>query len=346
MDNRLQPSRILIIDDDADYRKLVINWLGNAAYDPEIVEYDPHESGMPGKDFDWSGIDVLLLDYDLHMGDVTGLDILVENYKSGTFPATILLTGAGSEEIAVRAFRYGITDYKRKDWLQKEELLSTIEEAYTNSEQQRERCYTLDEAKKAAQEESKKVFQEMITNLGTILENEKNRLLEERRQIQEELEKNLATISVIEKKLGDSEREKQELLEEMKRLKAGIATSKEDHSVAKDLSSMQDRLDRTQENLVEVTGAYEQARANLKRAVWKKEQNDALDKQVEEDLNSFLDSIASEEASHGDTHRVLEEKIRLLKELSVQKARQSAERDNILVSEISSLVDEKDQKDN
>ena len=345
MENKLQPSRVLIIDDDADYRKLVKSWLSNSVPGLEMVEYDPLESGLPGKDFNWSDFDVLLLDYDLRLDNVTGLDILVENYKSSTFPATILLTGAGSEEIAVRAFKYGISDYKRKDWLQKEELLITLEDAYTNVTRQRERCYTLDEATRAAQEESKKVFREMVGNIGSILETEKSRLHEEHKQLQEELEKNHALISEIERKLEESEKEKQEILEEMEKLKPGNATSQPRQSVTEKLSDIQDKLDRTQENLVQVTGEYEQARANIKRAEWKKEQNTVLDKQIEEDLQSFLDSVAMEEASHDDVHRMLEEKMRLLKELSAQRTRQTTEMDNLLVNEISSQVHEGDQQE-
>ena len=343
MDNKSQPSRILIIDDDADYRKLIVNWLGKSGHDLEIIEYDPLELGLPDNDFDWSNIDVLLLDYDLRMEDVTGLDILIKNYKNSTFPATILLTGAGSEEIAIRAFKYGIADYKRKEWLENEELLTTIQDAYTNAVKQRERCYTLDEATKAAQEESKKVFQEMVRNIGCILEKEKNRLLEERRQIQKELEMNLAAISDIEKKLEISEKEKQDILDEMKRLKAGEVPAQREISV--DLASIQNKLDITQENLIKATSEYEQTRANIQRAEWKKERNSVLDNQVEEDLKSFLDSLASEEATHCDAHRELEEKMHLLKERSKQKARQSIERDNILAREISSQISNKDQKD-
>ena len=345
MDNKYQPSRVLIIDDDADYRKLIKNWLSKSDHDLEIIEYDPLELGLPGNEFDWANIDVLLLDYDLRMEDATGLDILAENCKSSTFPATILLTGAGSEEIAVRAFKYGVADYKRKDWLENEELLLTIQDAYTSTVKQRERCYTLEEATRAAQEESKKVFQEMVRNIGSILENEKNRLQKERRQIQEELEKNLSEITEIEKKLERSEKEKQHILDEMKRLKAGEAPAQSEHSGTNDLTSIRDKLDKTQENLIQATSEYEQVRANIQRAEWKKERNTVLDNQVEEDLKSFLDSLASEEASLGDEHRELEEKMRLLKEQSKQKAMQSRERDNILAREVSSQVSSKDQKD-
>ena len=74
--------RILILDDDPDFRKLLLTFLGKMFSEVELVEYDPLTRGVPGEDFDWSQYDILLLDYYLCIPGVTGLDLLVANRKN------------------------------------------------------------------------------------------------------------------------------------------------------------------------------------------------------------------------------------------------------------------------
>lgn len=134
------PKRILIFDDDADFRKLLEVRLGKLFPASELEEYDPIASGVPDPDFDWSRYDVLLLDYFLCIHGVTGLDIHRQNSKNPLFPATIMLTGAGNEEIAVRALKSGVSDYIRKETLDKEELRSAIVNAYDESKLARQKA--------------------------------------------------------------------------------------------------------------------------------------------------------------------------------------------------------------
>ncbi len=137
--NRKEPTRkVLIIDDDDDCRKLLLNWLASQFQDIEAVGYDPQSQGVPDKNFNWSAFDALLLDYDLRLDDVTGLDILQDNYDNLLFPPTIMLTGAGSEEVAVRALRSGVTDYLRKEQLKKEELKAAIDNAFAQQSSKRQ----------------------------------------------------------------------------------------------------------------------------------------------------------------------------------------------------------------
>ncbi|NKB38781.1 MAG: EAL domain-containing protein [Gammaproteobacteria bacterium] len=120
------PKRILIFDDDSDFRKLLLLRLSKMFPDAEIEDYDPIAKGVPDTGFDWLRYDVLLLDYFLCIHGVTGLDILRKNRKNPQFPATIMLTGAGNEEIAVRALKSGVSDYIRKETLDKNELKKSI----------------------------------------------------------------------------------------------------------------------------------------------------------------------------------------------------------------------------
>ena len=65
--------RILILDDDADFRKLLLTHLGKLFEGVEAEEYDPVARGVPGEGFDWSRYDILILDYYLCIHNITGL---------------------------------------------------------------------------------------------------------------------------------------------------------------------------------------------------------------------------------------------------------------------------------
>ena len=135
--------KILIFDDDADFRNLLMAFLQKSFEGVELEEYDPVARGIPDEGFDWSQYDVLLLDYYLCVQGVTGLDILQANRKNQFFPATIMLTGAGNEEVAVRALKAGVHDYIRKEKLDKAKLRNSILDAFENHKVERERINEL-----------------------------------------------------------------------------------------------------------------------------------------------------------------------------------------------------------
>ncbi len=59
MDNETKLNRILIFDDDADLRKLLLVYLGKMFEGVDLEEYDPLALGAPDESFDWSRYDVL-----------------------------------------------------------------------------------------------------------------------------------------------------------------------------------------------------------------------------------------------------------------------------------------------
>ena len=124
------PRRILVVDDDEDYRILLARFLAKAFPSTDVHQYDPVQTGPPAPDFDWTDYDVLILDYKLG-AEENGLDWL-RRYKrdSANFPVTILLTAAGSEELAVRALRHGAHDYLRKQSLDAKVLAGSIADAF------------------------------------------------------------------------------------------------------------------------------------------------------------------------------------------------------------------------
>lgn len=125
---------VLIIDDDPDYRKLLSRFFQAAYPKVRVVEMDPVSEPAPGDGFDWSRFDLLMLDYHLGIQE-TGLDWLRRYKRAGEFPATIVITGAGDEETAVRSMRFGAQDYLNKRGLTKERLMESVDralEAYGN----------------------------------------------------------------------------------------------------------------------------------------------------------------------------------------------------------------------
>lgn len=120
--------KILIIDDDIDYRKALMVRLGGLYPDADIETYDFPEKGRPPMDFDWEKYDVLILDYYLGRNE-TGLDWFNRYKKSENFPATVVITGMDSDKIAKRVHKAGVHHYLSKKNLTKGEMYEGIEKA-------------------------------------------------------------------------------------------------------------------------------------------------------------------------------------------------------------------------
>lgn len=133
--------RCLIVDDDESFRQLISRYLNLILPDVIVEEYDPAVSGTPPLDFDWSGCDLVILDYFLN-ASLTGLDLLNAWKKQANFPPVIMMTAAGSEDIAVRAMKTGVQDYLRKQNITKERLKQAITDALETRAQEREKRLT------------------------------------------------------------------------------------------------------------------------------------------------------------------------------------------------------------
>jgi CheY-like chemotaxis protein len=151
--------KVLIIDDNSDYRKLIKTFINKLLPGVETIEYDPVFEGVPDDSFNWSEIDVLLLDYHLSIVGTTGLDILHQHHKKASFPATIMLTGAGTEEIAIRALKSGIYEYQAKQSLTKDHLKQSIIHAWENKKSERKKKQEITQHNRSF---SKEVFYENL----------------------------------------------------------------------------------------------------------------------------------------------------------------------------------------
>ena len=124
------PQRILIVDDDPDYRALVKHHLGKVNDTISLTELDPEKQGLPDERFDWSEHDLVLMDYYFGDKETTGLDLLHANHKKKDFPPVIMLTEAGNEEIAVKSIKSGCYDYISKKTLTPENLTQSLQNTW------------------------------------------------------------------------------------------------------------------------------------------------------------------------------------------------------------------------
>lgn len=122
--------RILLVDDDKMYREVVGRLLKNMSMDCQIDETDSIAGAK--KYLDSNTPDCILLDF--YLPDGTGMDFL-ETVKSGTHlsPPVIMLTGKGSEQLAVSLMKHGADDYLAKDKIGPGDLQRAIEGAMSRS---------------------------------------------------------------------------------------------------------------------------------------------------------------------------------------------------------------------
>jgi signal transduction histidine kinase len=118
------PLNILICDDDPGFHKLVQSYLRSA--DDNFVLEEAGRKGEIQNALDKGEIDLILLD--ILMPDKSGIDWLTEIVEREIAPV-IILTGFGSEEIAVQSIYEGAIDYLPKDHLTRDKLLGTVKVA-------------------------------------------------------------------------------------------------------------------------------------------------------------------------------------------------------------------------
>ncbi|HIK04041.1 MAG TPA: PAS domain-containing protein [Trichormus sp. M33_DOE_039] len=120
-----QPLTILIIDDSPEDRQVYRRYLQQEReYNYEIIEQELGEDALAL--CQTSLPDGILLDFLLPDSD--GLEFLVELQKIAqeNMPAVVMLTGYGSEDIAVQAMKSGVHDYLVKGETTGERLRSTL----------------------------------------------------------------------------------------------------------------------------------------------------------------------------------------------------------------------------
>lgn len=117
--------RILHIDDNADDRALVARELRNDL--PQITMVEAEDEVALEEAIRRGGFDLVITDYELRW--TNGLKLLGRIQQ--TFPETpvIMLTGTGSEEVAVDAMKAGVWDYILKTPKNCQRLTSSVRQA-------------------------------------------------------------------------------------------------------------------------------------------------------------------------------------------------------------------------
>ena len=121
--------RLLIVDDsaeDREYARHLLKQNKNSTWD-----FCEASSGKEGLELAASNgpFDCILLDY--HLPDLTGIEFLSMLPERLGHPgtATVLLTGSGDHEVAVRAMKGGANDFIPKEGLSAESLFHAVENA-------------------------------------------------------------------------------------------------------------------------------------------------------------------------------------------------------------------------
>ena len=300
MSVRISIKRLLILDDDPDYRKFLLLGLKKHFSDAALDEYDPLTHGLPAADFDWSIYDVLLLDYDLRLQGETGLDLLDRFAAREDFPAVIMLTGAGNEEVSVRAMKAGVHDYLRKQTLRSDrmqQLAEAIVAACARHRMDRIRNNALEAARKVAKLEASRIYGVYMAKYKAVQRKEEVRMQAEREKLKAELEKHLKLLKVIEKSRRKAEQARQEAQAELERLEAQLRGVKAtlDSDAVKLLQQQREaaelRLRRTQDKVMETAQEHRVVEDVLAKSRWKLEQQADIQRQLETDLETFTKGV-------------------------------------------------------
>jgi DNA-binding NarL/FixJ family response regulator len=121
--------RFLIIDDDADYRRLLRYHLEVEWPDASIEELQPSSAGPPAEDLDLAAIDFILLGHPLlsHQTPHGGALALLEQLRRRHgCPPIALFAANGDEFLAVQAIKAGAADYFPKDRVKHRRLVEVL----------------------------------------------------------------------------------------------------------------------------------------------------------------------------------------------------------------------------
>ncbi len=108
-----EAAQVLIIDDESTFAEIVADELRNEQH-YDVITADSGKSGIA--QLSSRKFDVVLLDY--RLGDITGLQVLEWLNEQKMDTPVIMMTAAGTDEVAVEAMKLGAYDYVRKEHLE------------------------------------------------------------------------------------------------------------------------------------------------------------------------------------------------------------------------------------
>ncbi|HEX9615196.1 MAG TPA: response regulator [Bacteroidota bacterium] len=120
-----KPLRVLVVDDQDSFR-MSLEIALSISDKHEVTMSDSGEDAVEKLKTDV--YDVVLLDY--RMPGMSGLDVLSWMHENKVDAPVIMLTAAGSEEVAVEAMKLGAYDYLSKEHIEIDRLPLTINSVY------------------------------------------------------------------------------------------------------------------------------------------------------------------------------------------------------------------------
>jgi len=147
-------TRILYMEDDPSLSVLLQKSLQRKGFIVETAANGEEGIAMVGA----ASYDILLVDY--NMPFLGGIDVLRTLASKGTFPPTIMVTGEGSEEVAVDALKLGAADYVVKDVEMKYlDLLPVVIDRVLYSQQLANERKRMEEAIRESEERYRKLVE-------------------------------------------------------------------------------------------------------------------------------------------------------------------------------------------
>jgi signal transduction histidine kinase len=139
--------RVLIVDDDAVDRRLYCRLLAHVPSDECVIE-QAHDGAGGLMKLRGDHFDCVLLDF--RLPDMTGLEFVAAASLDGELPcAVMLVTGQGSESLAVEAMKRGVQDYLVKEQITGARLWQAVTSAVGQMELRRRLAQSLRELTEA-----------------------------------------------------------------------------------------------------------------------------------------------------------------------------------------------------
>ncbi|MEX1138773.1 MAG: response regulator [Bacteroidota bacterium] len=165
-----KPLRILVVDDQDSFR-MSLEIALSISEKHEVTMSDSGEDAIEKLKAD--EYDVVLLDY--KMPGLSGLDVLAWMHENKNDTPVIMLTAAGSEEVAVEAMKLGAYDYLSKEHIEIDRLPLTINSVHERYLYRRE--ISLRERQEIEHREQQKdmaslqMFQSTVNSIGQFVNN-------------------------------------------------------------------------------------------------------------------------------------------------------------------------------
>ena len=159
--------RILIVDDEEPFRNILSNFfIKEVGYKVETAETGEEALERLKQKF----FDVIVLDY--KMPGISGLNVLQWIHEQKMDTPVLMLTGAGTETVAVEAMKLGAYDYLRKEYVDVDHLpivINGIHERYQFRKEKEKR--ELIERERSKNIASIKTFHDTVTAIGLVVNN-------------------------------------------------------------------------------------------------------------------------------------------------------------------------------